>query len=117
MLELALATPEIGAVNFNILRSFLYEIIKHLDVREKVILVTEDGQHRSTYDAIRDVRSSHSFSSPVEPGKQESEPDTSPTPESPALPEEKSETPTPTPTPSPPRFQSPRLEIFRKEQN
>ena len=55
MLELALATPEIGAVNFNVLRCFLYEIIKHINVQEKIIVVTEDGEHKSVYEAIREA--------------------------------------------------------------
>ena len=108
MLDLALATPEVGAVNFNILRSFLYEIINHIDVREKVITVTEEGDHKSVFEAIRDAgKSPHSplfgerkSSTPASLENEVPEPTTSPSPQ----PSEKPKTPSP--SPPPPRSQS-----------
>lgn len=70
MLELALATPEIGVVNFNVLRSFLCEIIRHIEVQEKVITVTEDGEHKSVYEAVKEASKT--------PQSRLSEPDPSP---------------------------------------
>lgn len=54
LLDIALATPEIGNVNFNVLRAFLLEVLKHLGIRRKIILVTEEEDLRAAYDLIRE---------------------------------------------------------------
>ena len=114
MLDLALATPEVGAVNFNILRSFLYEIINHIDVREKVITVTEEGDHKSVFEAIRDAgKSPHSplfverkSSTPASLENEVPEPSTEvPSTTSPS-PQPSEKPKTPSPSPLPPRSQS-----------
>ncbi|EDO30155.1 predicted protein [Nematostella vectensis] len=43
LLGLALGTPEVGAVNFNILHGILREILKHLGIDKKVTEISEDG--------------------------------------------------------------------------
>lgn len=37
LLDIALTTPEIGTVNFNILRALLHEILRHLNIETKLI--------------------------------------------------------------------------------
>ncbi|XP_031563778.1 trichohyalin-like [Actinia tenebrosa] len=54
LLDIALATPDIGNVNFNVLRAFLLEVLKHLGIRRKIILVTEEEDLRAAYDLIRE---------------------------------------------------------------
>ena len=55
LLDIALTTPEIGTVNFNILRVFLQEILKHLNIETKVIDIDDlSGELKSAYDFIKD---------------------------------------------------------------
>jgi len=55
LLEIALATPEVGNVNFNVLRGFLHEVLKHLGIRKKVIYINEDSDDfKTAYDLICD---------------------------------------------------------------
>ena len=42
LLNLSLGTPEIGAVNFNLLHRFLLELVKHFSIARKQIDVTDD---------------------------------------------------------------------------
>ena len=55
LLDIALTTPEVGSVNFNILRVFLQEILKHLNIKNKAIdLDILRSDLKSAYDFIRD---------------------------------------------------------------
>jgi hypothetical protein len=54
LLDIALATPEIGNVNFNVLRAFLLEILKHLGIRRKSISISDDEDFRVAFELIRD---------------------------------------------------------------
>ncbi|KAK2570062.1 Glutamine-rich protein 2 [Acropora cervicornis] len=55
LLDIALTTPEIGTVNFNILRVFLHEILKHLQIEKKSIDVESlRSELQSAYDFITD---------------------------------------------------------------
>ncbi|XP_001629349.2 glutamine-rich protein 2 [Nematostella vectensis] len=54
LVDIALATPEIGNVNFNILRGFLHEILKHLGIRKKVVYISDEGDFKTAYDFIKD---------------------------------------------------------------
>lgn len=49
LLNLALGTPEIGAVNFNVLHGVLAEIIKTLGVGKKVVEVSDDGNFKAAF--------------------------------------------------------------------
>lgn len=49
ILNFALGTPEVGAVNFNILHGLLYEILKHLGIDKKKTEVSDNGSFRSAY--------------------------------------------------------------------
>jgi hypothetical protein len=42
LLNLSLGTPEIGAVNFNLLHRFLLELVKHFSIARKQIDITDD---------------------------------------------------------------------------
>ena len=55
LLDIALTTPEIGTVNFNILRVFLQEILKHLNIENKPVDIDNlDGKLKSASDFIKD---------------------------------------------------------------
>ena len=55
LLDIALTTPEVGTVNFNILRVFLHEILKHLQIEKKCIDVESlRSELQSAYDFITD---------------------------------------------------------------
>lgn len=55
LLDIALTTPEVGTVNFNILRVFLHEILKHLQIEKKSIDVESlRSELQSAYDFIAD---------------------------------------------------------------
>lgn len=49
LLNFALGTPEIGAVNFKTLHGVLAEIIKCLGVEKKVVEVKDDGEFRAAF--------------------------------------------------------------------
>ena len=55
LLNLALGTPEIGAVNFNVLHGVLAEIIKHLGVGKKVIEVKDEGNFKAAFGLLNRV--------------------------------------------------------------
>ena len=55
LLDISLTTPEVGTVNFNILRVFLREILRHLNIQNKIIDIdTVAGELKSAYDFIKD---------------------------------------------------------------
>lgn len=55
LLDIALTTPEVGTVNFNILRVLLQEILKHLHIEKKAIDVESlRPELQSAYDFITD---------------------------------------------------------------
>lgn len=53
LLGLAIGTPEVGAVNFNILHGVVREILKHLAIDNKPIELEEDGQFRAAYGIVK----------------------------------------------------------------
>ena len=55
LLDIALTTPDVGSVNFNILRVLLQEILRHLNIESKVIDVdSRRTELKSAYDFIKD---------------------------------------------------------------
>ena len=55
LLNFALSSPEVGTVNFNILRMFLQEILRHLGIENKAIDIDTLGEeHKSAFDFIKD---------------------------------------------------------------
>lgn len=55
LLDIALTTPEVGNVNFNILRVFLQEILKHLNIENKAVDIDNlERELKSAYDFIKD---------------------------------------------------------------
>lgn len=55
LLDIALTTPEVGTVNFNILRVFLQEILKHLNIENKAVDIDNlERELKSAYDFIKD---------------------------------------------------------------
>ena len=54
LVDLALATPEVGAVNFNILRGVLREILKHLGLSKNLIAISSKGDFKSAHDFIKE---------------------------------------------------------------
>ena len=55
LLDIALTTPEMGTVNFNILRVFLQEILQHLNIVNKPIDIDAiAGELKSAYDFVKD---------------------------------------------------------------
>lgn len=71
LLDIALTSPDVGTVNFNILRVFLHEILQHLNIGNKIIDIDAIASElKSAYDFIKDgyVEVSHAKSpSPVRP--------------------------------------------------
>lgn len=53
LLGLAIGTPEVGAVNFNILHGVVREILKHLAIDNKPIELKEDGQFRAAFGIVK----------------------------------------------------------------
>ena len=53
LLNLSLGTPEIGAVNFNLLHRFLLELVKHLSIARKQIDITDDISIQSALEETR----------------------------------------------------------------
>lgn len=49
ILNFALGTPEVGAVNFNILHGLIYEILKHLGISKKKTEINGNGPFRTAY--------------------------------------------------------------------
>ena len=55
LLDIALTSPDVGTVNFNILRVFLHEILQHLNIGNKIIDIDAiAGELKSAYDFIKD---------------------------------------------------------------
>ena len=55
LLDISLTTPEVGTVNFNILRVFLREILRHLNIQNKMIDIDFIADElKSAYDFIKD---------------------------------------------------------------
>lgn len=55
LLDIALTAPEVGTVNFNILRVFLQEILKHLNIENKPVDIDNlERELKSAYDFIKD---------------------------------------------------------------
>ena len=55
LLDIALTSPDVGTVNFNILRVFLHEIVRHLNIGNKVIDIDAIASElKSAYDFIKD---------------------------------------------------------------
>ena len=53
LLDIALTTPDLGTVNFNILRALLHEMLKHLNIQTKLIDLDEhESDLRGAYDFI-----------------------------------------------------------------
>ena len=71
LLDIALTSPDVGTVNFNILRVFLHEILQHLKIGNKIIDIDAIASDlKSAYDFIKDgyVELGHAKSpSPVRP--------------------------------------------------
>ena len=53
LLNLSLGTPEIGAVNFNLLHRFLLELVKHFSLARKQIDITDDISIQSALEETR----------------------------------------------------------------
>jgi len=53
LLNLALGTPELGAVNFNILHGVLREILNHLGIEKKAKDIGDDGSFRAAYALLK----------------------------------------------------------------
>ncbi|KAK3752197.1 hypothetical protein QZH41_019337 [Actinostola sp. cb2023] len=53
LLGLAIGTPEVGAVNFNILHGVVREILKHLAIDNKAIELEDDGHFRAAYSIVK----------------------------------------------------------------
>ena len=58
LLNLALGTPELGAVNFNILHGLLREILNHLGIEKKGIDISDDGDFRAAFALLRNQQES-----------------------------------------------------------
>lgn len=55
LLDISLTTPEVGTVNFNILRVFLREILRHLNIQNKIIDIDTIAEElKSAYDFLKD---------------------------------------------------------------
>lgn len=81
LLDIALTTPEVGTVNFNILRVFLHEILRHLNIENKAIDVDIlAGELKSAYEFIKDgcIEVSKGSPSPVPTERLQTEPTDSP---------------------------------------
>ncbi|KAM7428454.1 hypothetical protein ABFA07_020564 [Porites harrisoni] len=58
LLNLALGTPELGAVNFNILHGLLQEILNHLGIEKKGKDISDDGDFRAAFALLRNQQES-----------------------------------------------------------
>ena len=58
LLNLALGTPELGAVNFNILHGVLREILHHLGIEKKAKDIGDDGNFRAAYALLKSKQDS-----------------------------------------------------------
>lgn len=67
LLDIAIASPDVGNVNFNVLRGLLFEIINHLGINKKAVCINEESEDfKSVYDMARDgvLSSANSDQSP-----------------------------------------------------
>ena len=53
LLNLALGSPELGAVNFNILHGVLREILNHLGIEKKAKDIGDDGNFRAAFALLK----------------------------------------------------------------
>ena len=53
LLNLSLGSPEVGAVNFNILHGVLREMLKHLGIDKKTKEIGDDGEFRAAYALLK----------------------------------------------------------------
>lgn len=83
LLNLALGTPELGAVNFNILHGVLREILNHLGIEKKGKDIGDDGDFRAAFALLKTkqespeeagIDGSEGSKAPSEKGKTEKEP-------------------------------------------
>lgn len=58
LLNLALGTPELGAVNFNILHGVLREILNHLGIEKKARDIGDDGNFRAAFALLNNKQDS-----------------------------------------------------------
>lgn len=58
LLNLALGTPELGAVNFNILHGVLREILNHLGIEKKGKDISDDGDFRAAFALLKNKQES-----------------------------------------------------------
>ena len=75
LVDLALATPEVGAVNFNILRGVLHEILRHLGLSKHSIPIGDEGDFKSAYDFIKEGLIALRPSTPDAPEDEADEPE------------------------------------------
>lgn len=67
LLEVAISTPDVGNVNFNVLKGFLYQIIQHLGIKQKTVCINDESEDfKSVYDMFRDGLLSPTNHSPCE---------------------------------------------------
>lgn len=56
LLNLSLGSPEVGAVNFNILHGVLREMLKHLGIDKKTKEIGDDGEFRAAYALLKNTQ-------------------------------------------------------------
>ncbi|XP_067042834.1 uncharacterized protein [Acropora muricata] len=72
LLNLALGTPEQGAVNFNILHGVLREILSHLGIEKKGKDIAEDGEFRAAFALLKNKQETTQETSNINDGLQSS---------------------------------------------
>ena len=72
LLNLALGTPEQGAVNFNILHGVLREILSHLGIDKKGKDIAEDGEFRAAFALLKNKQETTQETGNINDGLQSS---------------------------------------------
>lgn len=72
LLNLALGTPEQGAVNFNILHGVLREILSHLGIEKKGKDIAEDGEFRAAFALLKNKQETTQETGNINDGLQSS---------------------------------------------
>ncbi|XP_015752148.1 PREDICTED: glutamine-rich protein 2-like [Acropora digitifera] len=72
LLNLALGTPEQGAVNFNILHGVLREILSHLGIEKKGKDIAEDGEFRAAFALLKNKQETTQGTGNINDGLQSS---------------------------------------------
>lgn len=72
LLNLALGTPEQGAVNFNILHGVLREILSHLGIEKKRKDIAEDGEFRAAFALLKNKQETTQETGNINDGLQSS---------------------------------------------